>query len=371
MERTVLRAGLAVLSAAILTVLLGCPPAGQGPYTPPVSGTPVVYAGGFSENKGVSVPGYWQDGTWVGLSPLYATQNAQVNSIYVSAGTVYSGGWAMDSGSHQVPGYWAGDTWTPLSQTNTSASSSVNALVVSGGYVYAGGSNADANGNPSGGYWANGKWTSVTPPSGDSQCVVTSIEVSGGTVYSGGYCLGGKSFVPVYWTGQTPTPLSELSSNAASEVLAIVVSGGQVYPAGYSNDAVNGDVAGDWPSGKWASLLPSKATVGEVYGIAASGGSLYASGWSNPTGSNIPGTWVNGTWSALSLPTNGAGTSTSALSIFVHGSDVYVGGYSEDTKAVLEIPGYWLNGAWVSLPTLSSDSTLGFYSQVSSIFVSP
>jgi hypothetical protein len=87
-----------------------------------------VYAGGYSANSsGVAVTGYWQGGTWIGLTPPTGSIGAAVTSLVVSGGTVYAGGYSING--VPVAGYWQGGTWiglTPLA----SGSSYVSSLVV-------------------------------------------------------------------------------------------------------------------------------------------------------------------------------------------------------------------------------------------------
>ncbi|HNW30543.1 MAG TPA: hypothetical protein PKN50_18855 [Spirochaetota bacterium] len=54
----------------------------------------------------ISIPCYWANTSKQDL-PGPASDYAYVRSIYVSGGTVYSGGW-INNGSLQIPCYWEG-----------------------------------------------------------------------------------------------------------------------------------------------------------------------------------------------------------------------------------------------------------------------
>lgn len=136
----------AFLPSALL-LLTGC--AGknfdEGPKT---SVPPQIYAGGvgISESLEKIDPGYWKNGTWVGLTQLAPARNSSAVSLVVSGADVYAGGYNTDSANAGVPGYWKNGTWVGLTPLDATRDSGVFSLVVSGSDVYAGGYSSDSSG---------------------------------------------------------------------------------------------------------------------------------------------------------------------------------------------------------------------------------
>ena len=73
---------------------------------------------------------------------------------------------------------------------------------------------------------------------------------------------------------------------------------------------------------------------------------------------SMPGYWKNGVWVGLPpLPTLDP-RSSSVTSLLVSGSDVFAGGYSDNSAGMLA-PGYWKNGSWVGLTPPADGSAIG------------
>jgi len=79
---------------------------------------------------GVTVPGYWKNGAWVGLSPLSAAKSTGVTSLAVSGTDVYAGGYSNNASNVVVPGYWKNGTWTGLPTLSTTKNAFVTSLAV-------------------------------------------------------------------------------------------------------------------------------------------------------------------------------------------------------------------------------------------------
>jgi hypothetical protein len=244
-----------------------------------------VYAAGYSNNSSQpTTPGYWLDGTWVGLTPL-SGNNSKVLSIDVFGTDVYAGGYSQNSSDWYMPGYWFNGTWVglePLEGFASYSDSEVTAIAVSGGNVYAGGYCNDTSYVNHPGYWVNGIWVDLLP-SGSIGGEVTSIAVSGTDVYAGGYVgftrniSGTTSTIgvsyPCYWHNGTliflsyPQTPNQTNNGIAS---SIVVSGNNLYAGGNVEveSAPAGYVPGYWINGTWTPLtLPSGATEGFIFSI--------------------------------------------------------------------------------------------------------
>jgi len=310
----------------------------------------VIYAGGSSSNSsGIPVPGYWKNGTWIGLTQPSLLKWAEVRSLVVSGNDVYAGGSSSITSGIQVPGYWKNGYWVELPQL-TSSTGSVLSLVVSGSDVYGGGYIVDDSGLLAiPGYWKNGTWVGLPKIASAGSDYVYSLAVSGGDVYAGGINFG----FPGYWKNGTWVGLSQTSGMVTS----LFVDGDDIYAGGWQADEVVGSVTGYWKNTIWTSLPSPEPSIGEasysyVRSIFISESDVYAAGWNegSPNGYS-PCYWKNGI--LVQLPKISVSDGSSAMSIVVSNGDVYVGGSRPDSSGVEE-HGYWKNGTWVGLPRLST-----------------
>jgi hypothetical protein len=170
-----------------------------------------VYAAGYSVGNGNVAPaGYWVNGTWTGLPQPAGSVGGIVESIVVSGSDVYAAGfttapsqppgYSAYSGS---PGYWLNGSWVGLALPTGQTAGAVLSLVVSGTDVYAAGFSDNANAIIPG-YWLNGAWVGLTVPFGFDGGEVHSLVLSGGKVYAAGLSgvgdgTGSSSTVPGYW----------------------------------------------------------------------------------------------------------------------------------------------------------------------------
>ncbi len=314
---------------------------------------PSSYVGGISATNldGSSIPGYWRDGTWVGL-PLLSPEGLSVVTSLVVDGKdrdVYAGGFSYNSSGVDVPGYWKNGSWVGLPPLEDNLSAQVYSLVVSGGDVYASGLCKDNIDTSVPGYWKNGSWVGLPPLEGNRNAVVYALVVSGDDVYAGGYSSNSDDVsVPGYWKNGTWVPLTPLDVIQDSQVFSLVVSGNDVYAGGSSTDNSGVQIAGYWKNGLWVGLPQTNMPL---LSIAVSGGDVYAaSGRDDGSGNMLPGYFKNETW--VDLPSPGvAGDQVMPLAMVVSGNDVHVTGLlaSMSAEEPTVISGYWKNGVWSTL----------------------
>lgn len=236
------------------------------PLTPPAGSTAnevdtivlsgaTVLAGG-RDLDGAALPGYWSNGTWVGLGA-----GAHVSALAASVTDVYAGGTLG-----AAVGFWRNGAWTPLTPAPGSATSTVTALAVSGTDVYVGGACGTTPG-----YWRNGTWTPlVPPPVFTAACTVQAIAVAGSDVYAACASPGSAGRAAGYWLNQTWVGLPAVAGSTASTVTSLWVLGSDLYAGGFCTTA-SGTVGGYWVDGLWwavPAVLPTDVDV-QVQGIAA------------------------------------------------------------------------------------------------------
>ncbi len=207
----------------------------------------------------------------------------------------------------------------------------------------------------------------------------------------GVYITGSNGTNPVLWKNDSMIVLSS-SIGSGSQV---IVSGNDVYVAGKDGESGLTTPAGPsgeyvyWKNGKPVNIAGPEFLNNRV-GISVAGNDVYYINgdlWENGikqaqpgnsgfyTGISTVGTdvyiagmdsvgdavyWKNGVLQVVAH--SSAGTSPSAVCLYVSGSDVYVGGITTDDKGV-----YWKNGiANILVAANSSDAVFG----VNSIFVS-
>lgn len=344
------------LSAAVtLGLLLAC----GGSSVRTNSSSPRIYAGGFQTIQSPFVaPGYWADGTWVGL-PMPAGGSGWVNAMAVSGNEVYAAGWNFSDEGEQT-GYWRNGAWVSLTPPTGTVGDNITALVVAGRDVFVAGTRRNAS-NPVEsfpGYWLSGAWNGLPQPAG-AEGTLSSLVVSGGNVYAGGsYSLGSYTNVPGLWRNGTWEELPRPAGAFAGVVNALAVSGGDVYAAGNSQVKINGLIRyhpGYWLNGTWVALAPPPGSdEGVVSSIAVSGADVYAAGEvtdsAHPEVSH-PGYWLNGSWVGLTTPSGFPSGGVASLTVASDG--VYAGGRVEVAihpgPPSPSVSGYWRNGTWVGL----------------------
>ncbi len=222
------------------------------------------------------------------------------------------------------------------------------------------------------GYWLNSEFFPLGVGAYTSYGV--SVFVSDGDVYVGGYESDGTKNKAKYWKNGLEVQLSCINyGNANASVQCIRVSGSTVYCAGYDRiTSATGRVAMLWKDGvpiqlgngvKWSS----------AQSIFISGTDIYIAGdeGNSSTGISEAKYWKisNGIVTTVKLP-GSATKKLYATSIFKVGGDIYVAGYEKNNNSpddyTANIPKYWKNGVAVNL----SDASTVNDSPASSIYVS-
>jgi len=317
---------------------------------------PDVYAAGYvADVNGNRVPGYWKNGTWVDLQMPAGAGEAFVNKLVLSGGDVYAAGNAVlaDTGV-LVAGYWHGFTWNPLPSLDPTQSSAATCMVVSGTDVYVGGKSTQDVDLTVAGFWLNGNWNPLPPadPTADpSSSIVKALELEDGTILAGGSSTGPQGVrIPGGWNNGVWAPLPVINPLFQSSLQdATLTEFGDVYAAGISQADAGTIVPGFWANNTWFELPATNgAAESTVTAIAVEGGDVYVAGGSYDGTTTFAGYWKNGFWIDLLSPDVADTQATAGNSLVLSGSDVYVGGWYQNTTG-LYLPGYWLNGEWVGL----------------------
>lgn len=335
---------------------------------------------GGNVNSTVSLPGYWSNGTWNQLDLPTGETNAEVNAITASGSKIYAAGnaWITTTTPDlNVPGYWLNGTWTSLPLPTTGQTNGiVNDIVVSGTNVYAAGDCWVTTTVPYPtipGYWLNDNWTPLTLSTGETNGEVYGLVIAGSNIYAVGESGTSSTSTPGYWLNGTWTALNPPSGAVDGVANKAVVSGSNVYVSGYSwNSSNNVDAPGYWINGTWTALpLPTGATSGNAYSIVVSGSNVYVGGQgvtgTGATAVYSPLYWTNGTLTSLPVPSADAGGGW-VNRIAISGSNIIaIGGCAVTASFTsVNIPGYWLNGTWTPLPVPSADTNGGYASSAAS-----
>ena len=191
-------------------------------------------------------------------------------------------------------------------------------------------------------YWKNGNEVFL-----DHGVEATSIAVSGSNVYTAGFIqggfidsvIGGYYNIASYWKNDSLVVLTDGTGNALAN--SIFVSGNDVYVAGY--ETRNQNIPEYWKNGNRVILSNDggeDATSIFVTSGNATTGNVYVAG-------DFANYWINGTQGLLDGISPVDTVWSSALSIFVSGSDVYAAGFHFDgTQTTAK---YWKNGVPVIL----------------------
>jgi len=282
-----------------------------------VSGTD-VYAAGSSVDAGVTIPGYWKNGTWLELSHLDADKGGFATSMILNGGVPYIAGISYDADWNDMPVYWSGaaSTRTDLSPPASTLYSAADAIMVVGASVYVGGwsfLSTDYVRHP--GYWKDGAWNPLTPLSTTNNSFVTSLASDGTNVYAGGYGSNGTLNVANVWNVTAATRLDYplVTSGYSYYIRSIQVSDGIVYAGGsaYTYATTNIDYAGYWKGTEWRQFTVTSAydstKASDVLSIYVSGNTLYAAGYATKsTNVTYAGYWTcdiaanTYTWTELS-----------------------------------------------------------------------
>jgi hypothetical protein len=314
-----------------------------------------IYIGGSSrDSNNKNIPGYWKNGTWIGLENANNTvdtkYSAYVTSLVVDGDDIYAGGYCLNSAGIEKAGYWLNGSWHSLDNSyNTANRAAVNVIVVYGTDVYAGGYAYDSTVDIAG-YWLNDTWH----PLGDANPrLVSAMVVDETKIYAVGRAYIATSyFEGRYWENGDQTDLINTAPGKNCMGLALAVNGTDVYVGGYMMNSSDIVVAGYWLNNAWTPLANEYGAAyhASVKAMLVDGTDIYAGGYSrNSSGNNIPGYWRNGTWMSLSCYNGGE-----VISIAKTGGFVYCGGSTYDSSKTIAC--YWINGSRTDLAN-SIDST--------------
>jgi hypothetical protein len=255
--------------------------------------SPSVYVGGFHSNHSGGYPCYWRNSQRIDLvsGPL----GGQVWDSCLSEGSLYFVGIA-DSQNQSTPSYWLNGIRTDIPWPGALA----NGIAVASGRIYVAGYATIAS-NPSGWYWVDGQFHTLYGPTGTSGTQAEDIFIVGSTLYvAGSYVYGGGHY-PCVWVDGTRVDLQ------------IEAYGGEAKEIFVTEDGFY------------------------VAGVRFSGTGVTPCLWHNSARLDLP--------VPQSMP-RGYGTS-----VWVSGSDVYVGGTCENIgSSNTSSACYWKNGTRVDLP---------------------
>jgi hypothetical protein len=337
---------------------------------------------------------------------------SQVSAIAVMGTAVYVGGFFSNISNHgfNIPeadyiAKWDGSNWSALGSNgagNGSLFNRVQALAVNGTDLYVGGNFINVNNNgvmlPTADYIA--KWDTLTEswsalgsngagngalPSGS---VVAALAFNGSTLVVGGGFTNVNNNGTVIaeadyiaqWDGAN---WSALGSNGAGDgslngyVAALAVDGSTLYAGGNFTDAAalpTADYVAKWSGGSWSALGSNGASDGSlndgVSAIAIAASSVYVGGFFTNVNNggavlntaDLIAKWDTGTGNWSALGNNGMGDGvfcmtcgSSIATVFVNGTDVYVGGTFTNLNsngAVLDAADYiakWDGTSWSAL----------------------
>lgn len=349
-----------------------------------------VYAGGaFFDANGFAQADYiaqWVGSSWFPVGSDLAGSggacNNAVNSIAVSGGNVYVGGFFTNMAGlpkADKVAKWDGSGWSALGSniagTDGAIAATIRSVAVSGTDVYVGGDFTDAAGIAQADFiakWNGTIWSAlgsnVAGTNGALTNVVFSVATDGLNVYVGGLFLDVRGIASadniVKWDG---TNWSNMGSNGANgamnnNVYVIAISGSNVYAGGTFTNAA-GDEHNDyicrWSGSSWNYLNTSNAVNNDVKAITINGGFVYIGGDFTNCG-GIPqadyiARWDGTNWAALGsniAGTDGAFSSPAYIStIAISGSDLYAGGYFSNVagNSNAQYIAKWNGTAWSSL----------------------
>lgn len=285
------------------------PPAGVGTGASTalaVSGSDVY----LSQDNSEFYPGYLRDGSWVGL-PLWSVGTGHVTALLVSGSDVYAGGMKVvlqvpqrDGYWTYQPGYWADGSWVGLPTPSVVSwqlnGAKINAMAASGGHIYAAGFYSVPM-HRYAGYWLDTTFVPLVPDTSKPFGCANTIVVSAGDVYVGGADEDGN---PGYWVNGIWVGLPPAPGYTGGVVNSLVVSGGDIHAGGSCADLVNNRrIPGCWVDGTWAELpLPVAYDWANARGLALFGDHVYVAGIYSVGSSNVVGYWQDGVWTELDLP---------------------------------------------------------------------
>ena len=323
------------LFVVCLLAFVSCKKNTVNKITPPAR-TPDVYVVGEDNDN----PVYWKNGVETKLTMQYQSETfpyVTADAIAISGDDIYIAGVVARKDTVSIAIYWKNGVMDTLADVqwlvsgfpvNTSAS----AIAVSGSDVYVGGRQETVHGGIKHGaiLWRNGVPTAFDGPGGS----VTSLFLSNGNLYSAGYFVDSTASFAGYYKNGILTRLTDGSKDAATNSIYVV--GNDVYAAGFI-----GALPVYWKNGLATTL--SSNVLSSAWSIFVSGSDVYVGGSDLPPNSDYGVIWKNGSEDRLS---NGA----VVYQVMVSGNDVYAMGVADDATNTPQ-PVVWKNGVKTTLPS--------------------
>jgi hypothetical protein len=332
---------------------------------------------------------YTKDGTDpTDASPLYADtlsifKTTTVKARATKAGLAHSEiavkAVTNDNCTHKTvngtPYYVKNGVSTALPLPPSATSGSTNCMATAdNGDVYIFGRTVDSSGNSIPCYWLNGTYHALPMPSDAVNGYIdTAATIKGNNAYVQGSTRNALNVsIPCYWKNDTYHALQVDSTVYGGTVCdgLFVDDDGIVYVTGSVYTSSYGSVPCYWKNGVKTNLFVPGGYNGTADNITVSGSDVYVSGVYNYGSSDYdkPCLWVNGSVTYLSATAMYKASGSTYYgyrtnTVFLSGSDVYVGGYSAqyypDARGWTMSPMYWKNGTMITLPLPSYENVSG------------
>lgn len=288
--------------------------------------------GSIYRADGYSSVSAWKNGVLTKKNTKIKEHN-YATSVFVSGKDVYHAGHELKF-KFYVATYWKNNV--AVSLTDGTQDARANAITVVGSDVYvAGVENGVAL------YWKNGN--AVVLSDKQYRAKANAIVVVGQDVYVAGTCGTKKGNFATYWKNGTAVYLSKKNNSAYANSIAVV--GSDVHVVGLDSNNNRTDIAKYWKNGVATNLEVGGWVTASA--ISINGQDVYIVGRGNG-GAKI---WKNGVETKL---TNGKFLSD-AHSLFIKGSDIYVGGNeSYGNGSVIK---YWKNGIGTDITKEKDEAT--------------
>jgi hypothetical protein len=339
-----------------------------GTKTETSSPSGIYVAGNYTKTDGQPHAGYWHNTTWHSLEPSGAKMSLVGNGmsgggIAVSNNDVYITGMYIDSSENEHIGYWINGSWNELFPPAGSLWASVSDIAVADSNVYVSGTFESSNVFHAG-YWLNGNWHNLSDDVGSS---ASCIAASGNNFVVGGDVRDSEKATPSYWLNGNRTSISlgntEYGNPVGGWINDIAIIGTNVHAVGTLNPnpgttpywengteqdigitgsslvrciTVSGSniyIIAEYGAGDdykqrllrigstWSTIsVPHDTTL--IDDITVSNDAVYLIGnytdYGTMAGENYKRTaycWVNGTYSALPMPSGGASCWASAIEV--------------------------------------------------------
>ena len=308
----------------------------ENPYDPndPGTGSRKAYIAGYYTPGSYPMATYWiVDDSSAGQVDLHTTSASEATDIFVDGGDVYASGFYRDSSGRDVAVYWKNGVASGDLAVNARATGIV---VTTGGTVYVSGYYWDGSMSTGSVYWSDDGAVSETELQSGDYAKGTDIQLDdAGRVYVSGVS---SSQLAVFWIG-TASGLNVLSGSVGSNAQAIYHNGIDAYIAGRYNTGT----AAYWQEST-STEIQLNSVGAQASGIWADSSDVYAAG--SYFNLDLPGRraawWLNDTAGQTDLFGEYSDYATSAQSIAVDGSDVYVAG--TQTKEAITEAVVWKNG---------------------------